>query len=344
MLIILAMCGICLSVTQASGHAADGPEPRSNQGAATRPESPVANRNLRSGRETAPCTSLERAVAKAETPLEKIESHLAAARCLLVRQCAPHLSRELSGSPSAGKALVAIAERSRTLLASATEAMGILPDDFDDGARQAFEDRIDMLRAFAKMFAVLGQEGDVEAVRRKLTDACIGLATYVDDANAGVVESAKLWQGAAYRRAGRPNRALQLLVPALAPSTSSRVDFLTRIERCRALADSGSYVAALSLALKLADATEAWFEDDDQAVRKKAADTLRWVRADILQRWAAALRNQGKDARANAAEAEAKTILGKRPFPPPAEQWLSLTETIAGLPDWPPINLAGRKR
>ncbi|MFQ5429057.1 MAG: hypothetical protein ACE5E1_02000 [Phycisphaerae bacterium] len=148
-----------------------------------------------------------------------------------------------------------------------------------------------------------------------------------------VVRSAKLWQAAAYRRAGRPDRALQLLAPGLAATSCDRIGFLARIERCRALADGGRYVAALSAALRLGARVEDWFKNEDAATRKRARNTLLAIRVETFKRWAADLRKNGDTDSADRAEVDAKRIADKRAG---TGEWLSLTETIAGLADWAP--------
>lgn len=283
---------------------------------------------------SSPCASVERATKAATGAAGKARAHIAAAKCALVLECAAPLSAELVGTGGSGVRMEGMVDRGLNHLVEATKALQRLPDDFDLEERQTLEDRIEMLRAFAAMFAVLAEADGSEEAKKRLTDACINLAIYVDDANPGVVDSAKLWQGAAYRRAGRPDRALQLLLPVLGTSPEGPVAFLARIERCRALADRGQYVSALSLSMKLDARIESWFEQEPKETRKKAADTIRWIRVDIHRRWAAALRAKGNEVRAKAAERRAREILGKDAFPPPSDRWLNLNETIAGLRDW----------
>ncbi|MCG8404774.1 MAG: hypothetical protein MI923_06205 [Phycisphaerales bacterium] len=278
------------------------------------------------------CASLLKSAKTATTPLERAHAHLAAARCKLVLECAPPLSLELYGRGDSQ--LARIVDQGLSHLNLATNALGHLPDDFDADARRSIEDKIDLLRAFATMFAAIAKGNGSTEAKTRLTNACIDLAIYVDDPNSGVVDSAKLWQAVAYRRAGRPDRALQLLLPALAPSSSSRIDFLARIERCRALADKGRFVAALSLTMKLDARIENWFDDEEKEIRKGAENAIRWISVDIYKRWATDLRAQGNKPRAQAAERRAMEIVGKGTYPPPPDRSLNLKETIAGLPDW----------
>ena len=191
----------------------------------------------------------------------------------------------------------------------AAEALAQLPDGFGEDRRRLLQDRVDMLGAFAELFAALDTADGSQRATERLTDACIGLAVFVDDANLGIAESAKLWQGVAYRRAGRADRTLNLLRPAIGSLHSNRVDFFTRTERCRALVDEGRFVAAQSLAMRLEKRVNIWLVKEDDSARKRAAESLRRLRGEIYKRWADDQRKRGEEDRAKAAEAEMRRIL-----------------------------------
>lgn len=280
------------------------------------------------------CDALIQAMKDAATPVAKVERGLAAARCVIVHECAVPLSRELNGMAVESHALASSVAAGEDCLHAAAEAMQHLPDGFDSDRRRILQDRIDMLRAFADVFVALAARDGSDSASARLTDACVGLAVFVDDPNRGIAESAKLWQAVAYRQAGRADRTLNLLRPAIGSLRSSRVDFFTRMERCRALVDAGRFVAAQSLAMRLEKRVNVWMVKEDDATRKRAADTLRRFRANSYKQWAIDLRERGKEDRAKAAEDEMRRTLGDTSSQPTLDDIMLLEQTIAGLPDW----------
>jgi hypothetical protein len=162
------------------------------------------------------------------------------------------------------------------------------------------------------------------------------LAVYLDDSSMAVVESTRLWVGHAYRRAARPERSLQVLRPIISAPVSRRIGFLARIERCRALGESGNQAAGIALCQRLGARVEAWFAEEDEATREKAADTVRLVRAELLRGWAEKLRAAGEDDSADQALSKAEELVGSGAVSPSPGRWLDLTESIAGLSDWGP--------
>lgn len=280
------------------------------------------------------CAALMQAMTNAATPLARVRCGLAAARCAIVLECASPLSRELHGLVPNREALSSGVATGNDCLKVAAEALEQLPDGFDEDRRRILQDRVDMLRAFADLFAALAAADGSQRAAQRLTDACIGLAVFVDDANRGIAESAKLWQGVAYRRAGRADRTLNLLRPAIGSLRSSRVDFFTRMERCRALVDAGHFVAAQSLAMRLEKRVNTWLIKENDAARKRAADGLRLLRGEGYMRWAADLRKRGEEDRAKGAEDEMRRVLGDANLLPSLDDVLLLDQAIVGLPDW----------
>ncbi len=279
-----------------------------------------------------PCAALDQAAAGGESGVDLVEGCLAAARCLLSVECAGPLSAELHGTRTGRPRLAVAVDRAGLHLdraAVALEATAIKAD-----ARQKFAERVELLRAFAATFSALASDDGSDAAAARLTDACIGLSAFVDEPRLELVESVKLWQAVAYRRAGRPDRALRLLRPALGRLSFTRVDVLSRMLRCRILADRGMYPAALSLAQKLGKWTDVWPGDEGKQLAPRAAASLRLLRADIHRRWAQALRDDGQPQRAAAAERRAAEIIGADEKTLAPDRLLYLDEAIAGLSTW----------
>jgi len=105
------------------------------------------------------------------------------------------------------------------------------------------------------------------------------------------------------------------------------------MERCRALGDQGDHAAAVALNLRLSARVDAWFEEADPTTRRQAADSVRWVRIELLRDWARRLKEDGLEDRATEAEEDANRLLGSGPWPPGSDRWLSLGPPIAELPE-----------
>jgi hypothetical protein len=275
------------------------------------------------------CEALEAAAASASGEVETCRACLAAARCVLVKQCAAPLSAELADSHAAGHVLAARTAVALALLDRASASLREIQDD--EVGIGPWNDRIDMLRAFGQVFeAIAGADSSKESDKRLLA-ASQKLAVYLDDSNEAVVESAKLWVGFAYRRAGRPERSLQVLRPIITAPVSARLGFLARLERCRALGETGNFAAGIALSQRLGARVDVWFVEEDAAARKKAAGTVWFVRAEVLRGWAEKLRAAGQNDRADQALSEARALADAVP---PPDRRLGVSETIAGLPDW----------
>ena len=278
-----------------------------------------------------PCDLLETVAASATGEPGRGRACLAAAQCILVRRCAAPLSAELADGHDGREALTAMTTAAIALLDRAAGALKESP--VEEPAGRDLRDRIDMLRAFADVFDAIARSDSSQESGKRLLTACNRLAVYLDDSNEAIVESAKLWIGVAYRRAGRPERSLQVLHPIITAPASRRVGFLARIERCRALGDTGDFAAGIALCQRLGARVDSWFAGEDAATRAKAADTVRFVRAELLRGWAGKLRASGEKDRADQALAEADKLVDPAESPPAPDRWLGVSEAIAGLSD-----------
>jgi hypothetical protein len=207
-------------------------------------------------------------------------------------------------------------------------------DALDEESRQRFGDRIAALRGFGSVFVVLAEADGSEDSKRRLIQACNDIAFYVDDPIPGIAESARLWQGVAYRVAGRPDRTLQVLRPVLYEWTHPRIALWAAIERCNALAAGGQHVAALALCTRLRGGVRKAFKNDTPEIREKAVDTIRFTEASLWNRWADALDAKGETEDATVARARATELLDGDAPSPPIDRWLPLRVAIAGLDGW----------
>jgi hypothetical protein len=290
--------------------------------------------------------SFDEIIAAAGSPIEEAQACLAAARHKLVNQCAPLLTMNCRGTLQAEQAdlLGRRAAEGLEHLERVSRIQRLLADSVEADVLVQLEVRTDLLRAFGDMFAALAWDPDDEASHLGLLNACNHLAIYLDEENAKLVESAKLWLGVAYRRAGRPERSLQVLRPTLTMPADPRIGLLARLQRCLALGDRGNHVAGIALCLRLGARVEAWFGTETPATRKLAVDTVRFARIELLRGWAAKLEVQGQDEQAKAIAARADELIGSEAYPPSADCCLHLAESIAGLPDWSPEPLPSATR
>jgi hypothetical protein len=254
-------------------------------------------------------------------------------RRFLVEKSARQLTRVLIGQDQDVEPLLHSMRNIHRMMGLAGGLIRRLPADDDETLKLK---RIsDLIAAFSESFTALAMDDDGSETKQALLDSAVGLALYLDDENRAVVESAKLWQGVAYRRAGKPERALQVLHPVLTTPEARHIGLYARLERCRALADRGDYAAALAVAQRVAARVDPWFEEMDAETRRQAADSVRWTRIELLGRWGDELRRLGQEELAAETEGEANRLIGSDVYPPPMERWLALTETVSGIPQIP---------
>lgn len=298
----------------------------------TQPAHPTTSQSVEASTEDSPsCEALVARADNAKAPSDRCRASLEAARCILVSQCSSALTRELCGAADEGVLLRDAAYKALAHLTAAEKAL----EEADFGEENADELRacMELMRTFATVFGALGGAPTTGPARDELLTACGGLAEYFDDPRSGVSEAAKLWQGVAYRRAGRFERALQVLRPVLSVPGARRIGLWARMERCRALGDQGDYAAAVALNLRLSARVDAWFEEEDPTTRRQAADSVRWVRIELLHDWARRLKKDGLDDRATEAEEDADRLLASDAWPPELDRWLSLGPPVADLPE-----------
>ncbi len=227
---------------------------------------------------------------------------VAAAEFVLARQVEPALSRELftgAGAAEAGQIRQRV-EAALALLDTADKALEA--GTAGDAPSDELSERSAMARAFGRLFAALARHRTTEfiasepsagdnPVERDVLEACRGLSVYLDDSRPAVAASARLWQAAAYRRIGRPERALQLLPRVAAPPQEWPFDYFARLERLYALADHGDHVAALALSATLQRRIDDWVEKEHQ---EPARLTCARLNEALLRSWARRLDADGR--------------------------------------------------
>lgn len=268
----------------------------------------------------------------------RIQERLNEANRILTLDTAPPLFRELCEDPSARPALLAVARRAQQQLDDASRELAKLAAS---ESRDALEVQRDQLTSFVNLFAALGELTQTPASRQRVIAACGELATLFDVEDKRIAESAKLWQGAAYRRAGRSDRALQVLRPVLARPASPAAGFWARLERARALCDEKRFAAGAALCLRLESLSADWFKDapEDAAAARRTAQQ---VRAAILAQWAKDLESREQAGVARETAARARTLAESLVRVPETRRLLglkravdSLNSSVAGNADGP---------
>lgn len=219
--------------------------------------------------------------AAASGPSEPADA-LKAATFLLSRRAEPALSRLLHGIDAEAdrRLLRETADRAQQVLAS------VMPAASAPTELHAIEAK--RMLSMAMALAALGDvQGGLPASTRSsrdaLLEACRALAPYLDDPQASMAGLARLLQGACYRRAGRADRAAEVLAVENRGGASPALDMFTRIEHCRALSDMGQSAAALALAVRL----EARSASNMPIMhRTAAAHGYRALRLHLLDVWA----------------------------------------------------------
>jgi len=303
------------------------------QVAIARTGDPARNETPTTAASEVDCERFAAALPEGATPAERCHAELLIARCLIVSRGAAPLSALWHGETTSPE-LADVTRAAAVHLDAAAEALERLPDETPAEIVYAFERRLNLLRSFHAMFAALAAGHATEEQRRALIDACHALAVYQDAERPGVIAAAKLWQGVAYRRAQRSDRALQVLRPRLGEPTPPAIGLMLRLERCCALADAGEYVAALALSQRLSGRMEGWFDGQptDEAIR--AAGAIRRVRVMLLDGWAVALEADGKTEVAAKVRGQADLIRDPTADDSPAYGRLTLHASIADLGEW----------
>jgi hypothetical protein len=213
-------------------------------------------------------------------PLDKAHAHLAAANLWLTVPAGPAATAcllgvatdlEISQLHHAGTKASEHIAAARALLASDTQPDG--PDGSDgpdgdafsaDAARAGELLRItDELAPFAELMATFGIDERQDSPTEAWAVAARGLATVREAPDTDLAASARLWQAFAWAKAGRLDRAKIVLPAATVPPETHPYDFVSRLLRCRILADEGHFIAASTLLTQVQAACPNWFREHD---------------------------------------------------------------------------------
>ncbi len=266
------------------------------------------------------------AAEQAATAPAEIEHRLAAANWILARETEPRISRLLLGieRPEDVASLTALLvearsqlERCPALLDKLESAGKPSADEHADAEDADQVSRVEDLRrvyrdlsAFAGALATIWSPDAGEDVDEQIRSSASALSVLLEDDRPGVAAAAGLYQALLYKRAGRLDRALavlDLVLKPLKPGDEPMV-FLTRLLRCRCLAQRGDYVATWSLLLRLEERAREWFEKEASRAGEEAARAALLARLDVAAAWRAQLLAEDKSERAAWCEQSSKQI------------------------------------
>lgn len=205
--------------------------------------------------------------------------------------------------------------------------------DLPERDRRVLKSRIAVLRRFDAVFAAIKARPitTTQSDSAVLNDAAAELAEYLDDPNAALAESARLWQAVAYWRAGNSERALKTLRPIVSDPVHPRIGLVSRLFRVRLLAESGQFAVALAHCNRIADRVDRWFSEYSEETKESARSLTREMQIRIYEAWNAKLNQSSTQDSGTDAVAKRLTELKKNFTPPDAAKRFRLKSLIGGL-------------
>ncbi|MGQ9649592.1 MAG: hypothetical protein ACUVXJ_05750 [Phycisphaerae bacterium] len=235
------------------------------------------------GRLDSESAAIDKLIESAVKPVDQAAAHLAAAnwlvgvatsraavRWLIGMQRPEDLEVLASRADQAGKHL----DKARDALKSVTQAKPL------DATRiSELKLAAESLEPFIKLFAAAGGEETDAKRKAAFSEAALGLAMARESENPDLSACTLLWQSFAWECAGRRERAMLSLPSALTQPEQSSFDFLSRLLRCRLVAEDQRHAAAFALAMRVRASCNHWFpkEPSDQlAARGRLAAVVQY--------------------------------------------------------------------
>ncbi len=242
---------------------------------------------------------LEGLLKAAVEPLDKATAHAAMANWLLAIPAAAPATRWVLGldRPEDRQILAESAEDARRHL---SEARSLLKadegeDNIEKARRKRLSSSLTNLNGFALVFLAAGVKGTDAARREAFSEAAAELSVARESEKADLASAATLWQVTAWTQIGRRERALRALPEVLARPEAAH-DFLSRLLRCRILADEGQYSAALALCTQIRTRIEDWFPREPAARQQARERLVGLLQMRIGQVWMQKLSTQPAEA------------------------------------------------
>ncbi|MBI4581388.1 MAG: hypothetical protein HY718_16925 [Planctomycetes bacterium] len=252
--------------------------------------------------------SLEARLDEARDGLAKARAHLALANWWVAVPTARPATRWLLKLETATDRR-SIAKAARAAEEQVDHARAILERAPSTGPEQADtkQQRRDLLQSADTIaaFAAVLHEADLEpsdaAAKEKWRKAGRGLAVARESSDADTAAAALLWQAFALNEGGNPERALEALPAVLAKPEHMPYDLMSRLLRCRLIAEAGESAAATTL-LSRVDATLRTWMDNQNQERNNARRLVGLVQRRIVEQWIDRLRASTQPAAASLLE------------------------------------------
>ena len=227
-------------------------------------------------------------IEKGGTELERAAGHMAMANHELSLVIARPASRWLLGvvTPADRQRIADAAARAQEHIEQARRLLPKSPAEGEPGRRQAQLGRwADMLEPFAAMFSHAAVATQPTEQRAMWSDFALDLAENRESDQVELAAASLMWQTFAWEQAGKSERAMVSLPNAWSKPRIMPWDMMSRLLRCRILADEGQYVAANTLLIRIRGMCEGWLQG--QPVQtivgwKKLTAVMQYV---ILNQW-----------------------------------------------------------
>jgi hypothetical protein len=241
--------------------------------------------------------AMEESLHATSDTLEQASVELAMANWLLAVPAASPATRWIIGLPESGDLprIHEHAEDAQRHLARARKLLGDKTSE-DNDRRRELQTTASTLEAFAKLLAACSGKTDSPEYRQACADAAVGLASARESDKLQIAAAAVMWQSFAWSAAGDDKRALTTLPEALSKPERLPYDFVSRLLRCRILAQANEPAAAIALLLHIEPACEDWFPQLDKSAvdaRRRLAAALQWK---ITQDWLTQLKTRSPEA------------------------------------------------
>ncbi|HPD30913.1 MAG TPA: hypothetical protein PLL20_13020 [Phycisphaerae bacterium] len=288
--------------------------------------------------------AINKLIESAVEPVDQAAAHLAAANWLVGVANSRAAVRWLTGMqrPEDLGVLASRADQARKHLDKARDALKSVTQARPLEATRISELKLaaESLEPFIKLFAAAG--GDETEAKRKsaFSEAALGLAMARESENPDLSACALLWQSFAWECAGRRDRAMLSLPSALAAPEQPAFDFLSRLLRCRLVAEDERHAAAFALALRVRASCNQWFpkEPPDQLAARARLAAL--VQYQIGRSWLNQLANPDTKTAADDVKemlAALRDVLYDRDAPGPIFVPESIIPILVELPN-PPVS------
>lgn len=245
----------------------------------------------------------DRLVEQAKAPLDEAQARLGLANWLLAVAPAESATRWLLGMQDADdlRTIARAGREAADQIARARKLLEASGEDQDGKRQQGLNEAAGTLEAFAAIFERAESGAQTEAEQEAWRKAGRQLATARESKQAPVAAAALLWQAFSFNLAGRRERALEALPDALAAAEHLPYSLMSRLLRCRMIAEDGRQAAATVLLGEMQEQLKTWMTNQNQE-RNNARRLVGALQYRILTDWMKKLETATQPASADRAK------------------------------------------